>query len=80
MSFSFDKLAPLLHKRIKICLNHFWVYSSAKDSLRRAKNVVFSLFCIFVDKPMGGALALSPPPLATLMILSGQKVRHGDIL
>ena len=35
-------------------LNHFLVNSSAKNSLKRAKNVVFSLFCILVDKSMRG--------------------------
>ena len=37
----------------KNALNYFLVNSSAKDSLRRAKNVVFFLFCILVDRPMG---------------------------
>ena len=37
----------------KDALNHFLVNSSAKNSLRRTENVVFSLFCILVDRPMG---------------------------
>ena len=39
-------------------LKHFLVLSSAKDSLRSAKNVVFSLFCILVGSP----LARPPTP------------------
>ena len=36
--------------------------SSAKESLRSAKNVVFSLFCILVGGPMGRAIAPPAPP------------------
>ena len=54
---------PPLNKRFKLCLNHFLVQSSAKESLRSAKNVVFSLFCILVGRPMEGAIA---PPLIFL--------------
>ena len=46
----------------KNALNHFLVNSSAKDSLRRAKNVVFFLFCILVNRPMGGDIAPPPAP------------------
>ena len=34
--------------------NHFLVNSSAKNSLKKAKNVKFFLFCILVDRPMEG--------------------------
>ena len=43
-------------------LNHFLVQSSAKKSLRSAKNVIFFLFCILVGRPMGMAVAPPPPP------------------
>ena len=36
---------------------------------RSAKNVVFFLFCILVEKPTGAAV-LPPAPLATLLLLS----------
>ena len=50
----FDKLAPPWIYVLKDALNHFLVNSSAKkNSLRTAKNVFF-LFCILVDRPMGG--------------------------
>ena len=45
----------------KEALNHVWAHSSAKDSLRNTKNVIFCLFCIFVDRPIG-----APQPVATL--------------
>ena len=35
-------------------LNHFLVDSSAKTSLRSAKNVIVFIFCILVDKPTRG--------------------------
>ena len=43
-------------------LNHVLVHSSPKTSLRSAKNVVFFLFCILVDRPMGGGAKAPPPP------------------
>ena len=43
----------------KMHFNHFLVHFSAKTNLRRAKNVVFSIFCILIDRPIGG---YSPPP------------------
>ena len=49
----------------KNALNHFLVNSSAKDSLRRAKNVVFFLFCILVDR----LLRRNPPPATLLAML-----------
>ena len=45
----------------KDVLNHFLVHFSTKNSFRSAKNVVFFLFCILVDKPMGRATAPSSP-------------------
>ena len=63
MTFIFDKLAPPLPPpRIyasKDALNHCLVHSSTNNSLRKDKNVVFFLFCILVDRPMGGTMA--PP-------------------
>ena len=59
MTLTFGKLAPPEYVS-KDTLNHFLVKSSAKDSLRRAKNVVFFLFCILFDRPMGGG-AVAPP-------------------
>ena len=50
----------------KNALNHVLVHFSPKTSLRSAKNVVFFLFCILVDRPMGGGGAKAPPPPALL--------------
>ena len=36
--------------------------SLQKNRLRSAKNVIFSLLCILVDRPMGGGLNPQPPP------------------
>ena len=52
----------------KDALNHFLVHSSAKSSLRRAKNVLFVLFSILVDRIMEEAIAPPAPPLATLLL------------
>ena len=43
----------------KNALNHFLVNSSAKDSLRRAKNVVFFYSAFWLTGQWGG---YSPPP------------------
>ena len=59
-SLIFKKLSPRMYVS-KDALNHFLVHSSAKNSLRRAKNVAFLLFCIWVDRPMG---RIQPPPPA----------------
>ena len=60
MSCIFEKLAtPSLNKRGKICFKPFFVFSSAKDGLKRGKNLVFSLFCILVGMPIGGG-AVAP--------------------
>ena len=49
---TFDKLAlPSWIYVLKDALNHFLVHSSAKNNLRRARNVLFFLFCILVDRP-----------------------------
>ena len=54
VGFVFEKLAPSPQIYVsKDVLNHFLVHSIAKNSLRSAKNVVFFLFCILVDRPMG---------------------------
>ena len=46
----------------KDALNHFLVHSSAKkNSLRRDKNVAFSLVCILVDRPVGRICPPTPP-------------------
>ena len=50
---------------LKDALNHFLVDSSAKSSLRSAKNVVFFLFSILVYRPMGGYNLPPPPAYAT---------------
>ena len=50
----------------KDALNHILVHSSPKTSLISAKNVVFFLFCILVDRPMGGGEGKSPPLAALL--------------
>ena len=50
----FDKLTPPRIYVSKDALNHFLVNSNVKNSQRRAKSVVFFLFCILVDWSMGG--------------------------
>ena len=58
----FDKLDPLtINLCLKRCFKSLFCPFLRKDSLGRAKNVVFSLFCILVERPMGGLLA---PPSA----------------
>ena len=47
----------------KDALNHVLVHFSPKTSLKSAENVVFFLFYILVDWPMGG----KSPPLAALL-------------
>ena len=49
--------------------NHFLVHFNAKNSLKSAKNVVFPLFCILVDRPMEGAVASLPPWLCYWLAL-----------
>ena len=39
--------------------------SLQKNRLRSAKNVIFSLLCILVDRPMGGVWTPKTPPLRT---------------
>ena len=56
VTFIFDKLATPWIYVSKDALNHFLVHSITKNSLRKAKNVVFSLFCILVDRPIGKGL------------------------
>ena len=66
VSFIYNKLAPPPPKYVSNdVLNHYLVHSSAFNGLKSAKNVVFFLFCILVDMPMGGHSP--PPPLATLL-------------
>ena len=53
VTFIFDKLVPPLWIYVsKDALNHFLVHPSAKNNLRSVKKVLFSLFCILVDRPM----------------------------
>ena len=57
VTFIFDKFAPSPWIYVsKDALNHFLVHSNTNNSLRKDKNVVFSLFCILVDRPMGVGL------------------------
>ena len=57
------KYPPNAQQRLALlAVNHFLIDSSPKNSLRSAKNVVFFLFCILVDRPMKVATALPPPP------------------
>ena len=59
MTLNFEKSAHPWIYVSKDVLNHFLVNSNAKISLRRAKNVLYFLFCILVDRPMK---KLWPPP------------------
>ena len=63
VSFIFDKLAPPPRIYVsKDALNHFLVHTSAKkDSLRSAKNVLFSLFAFWSTGQWGGGGYSSPP-------------------
>ena len=54
--FYFWQISPPWIYVLKDALNHFLVHSSINNSLRKDKNVVFSLFCILVDRPMGEGL------------------------
>ena len=58
VSFIFDKLAPSPPEYMfrKMFYIPILIHSSALNSLKRAKSVVFVLFCILVDMPMGGGL------------------------
>ena len=47
--------------------------SLQKNRIRSAKNVIFSLLCILVDRPMGGGLNPQNPPLRTPLVLSSAK-------
>ena len=49
--FFFDKLDPL-KVCFKICFKYLFGHSGAKDCFGSAKNVVFFLFCILVDRIM----------------------------
>ena len=61
VSFIFDKLPPPLSIIcFKRCLKSLKSIPVQKNSLRSAKNVVFSLFCILVDRPMGRGCYTSP--------------------
>ena len=61
MTLIFDELAPPLWIYVsKNALNHFLV--NAKDSFRRAKNVVFLLFCILVDMLLPGRIYIALGP------------------
>ena len=40
--------------------------SLQKNRIRSAKNVIFSLLCILVDRPMGGVSTPNPPPAYAL--------------
>ena len=53
---------------LKDLLNHYFVRSSAFNSLKSAKNVMFFSFCIFVDMPMGGGSYNAPPGYAIAII------------
>ena len=53
VTFIFDKLPPPPIYVSKDALDYFLANSSTKNSLRRAKNVVFFLFSILVHRPMG---------------------------
>ena len=55
-------------------LNHFLVQSRAKESLRSAKNVVFSLFCILVGRSMGGGGGGAIDPLPSPGYATGQSI------
>ena len=63
--FNFWQLSPPWIYVSKDAFNHCLVNSSAKNSLKRAKNVLFFLFCILVDRPMGGGGGGGAPGYAT---------------
>ena len=54
---------PPPNKPFKLCFkSYFLVQSSAKESLKSAKTVVFSLYCILIGRPMGGGYSPPRPP------------------
>ena len=59
--FNFWQISLSWRYVAKDALNQFLVHSSAKNSLKRPKNVVFFLFCVLVDRPMGEAIGPPPP-------------------
>ena len=79
MTLIFDKVAPpseymLKKKYFKSLFSPFQREKTVSEEL---KKVVFFLFCILVDRPMGGG-AIAPPPPATLLIgrLTISKIIH----
>ena len=50
-------LAPVQINVPKTSFNDFGVHITAKDRLKNVRNVVFSLLCILVGRPMGGGRA-----------------------
>ena len=53
MTSIFDQLGLPIINVSKYALNRFLILSSAKNSLKSAKNVEFTLFSILVGRPMG---------------------------
>ena len=68
--FNFWQLAPPLNICFKWCFKSlFSQFQRKKNSLKRAKNVIFSLFCILVDRSMGGEAIAPASPMATLLLV-----------
>ena len=66
--FFFDKLVLLNVAYVsKDALNIFLAHFSAKDYFSSAKNVVFPLLCILVDRPM----PKPPPPSISMNLEKG---------
>ena len=62
LASSLGSSTPTLLNASKVALNHVGVHVIAKNRLRSAKNVIFCLLCILVDRPMGGG-GWTPKPL-----------------
>ena len=77
VSFIFDKIAFHLNICFKRCFKSLFspFQCNKKNSLRSAENVIFSFFCILVDRPIGGYYAPCPPPggYATNHCIASQK-------
>ena len=75
LSYLFAK-AKIANKFLMSLLNPPPLKNSAYvTGLRRTKYVVFFLFCILVDRPMGRAIA-PLPPLATLLTVTKRKAQR----
>ena len=70
--FYFRRISPPEYMFQK-CFKSLFSPFQCKNSLRSAKNVVFSLFCILVDRPEEGTIA---PPSGYASVCELKAVNH----